>query len=504
MPDKVSILGCLLLLHCFFLNAQTGNIDQDIVQISQCVKVERAAIISKDPLASARLLPGKKHLALDVNELEKLTDDQFLERIQYDYSRNCLKDRDTIAITENDGYRINLFCVAVQNEWMSREAAADAVLQYLNEYHNAKTAHGILPRSFYRRTGEKITHQSYGSFGQPYDVVGTAFFACSAQFIIRQFFDADNPVENEIRKLCGLICDRIDWNFAYNTDRKCFTWFKNGEDGLIFDGKDLAGEMDETFFLQLLVLSSKNWDYGNEAYNHYVSAMKSDTQYGYTYFATKEYNYKTSSQFTGIHVNNQAILKLKDYPTAKLGYLVQPHIWFDFRRYRDSLCNAIDMDYFENTRNVVLAQIKYAKLNPGNHPLYGDVWGFYDTYSPISKKWMVTGVPAEGDIDEGTISLNAVLSAISFAPQETIHCLRVLYENYKSKGIYTESGWVVSVNTKTGEVAPFTEEFFAPVNVLSIENYRSGLIWKIAKTAPEYTTSFRKAGLLKVKPNETQ
>ena len=145
MPYKVSILGCLLFLQCFFLNAQTGNIEQNSVQISQCVKVESAAIIIKDPLASARLLPGKKHLALDVNELEKLTDDQFLERIQYDYSRNCLKDRDTIATTENDGYRINLFCLAVQNEWMSREAAADAVLQYLNEYYNAKTAHGIFP-----------------------------------------------------------------------------------------------------------------------------------------------------------------------------------------------------------------------------------------------------------------------------------------------------------------------------------------------------------------------
>jgi hypothetical protein len=498
------VFGFLLLLQCFSLKAQLVDKVQDIARVSKFASSKAALSYGRDILAAAQLLPDKKYLALDLNELEKLNDDQFLERIQYDFSRNLLKNKDSIAITENDGYRINIFAVAVQNGWMSRAAAAEAVLQYLHEYHNAETARGIFPRSFYRETGKKITNQSYGSFGQPYDVVGTAFFACSAQFIIRQFFDAYNPAENEIRQLCRIICDRIDWSFAYNTDRKCFTWFKNGEEGLVFDGKDLAGEMDETFFLQLLVLSSKNWDYGNEAYNQYVSVLKTDTQYGYTYFATKEYNYKTSSQFTGIQVNNQDILKLKDYPTAKLGYLVQPHIWFDFRGYRDSLCNANDMDYFENTRNVVRAQIKYAKLNPGNHPLYGDVWGFYDTYSPISKKWMVTGVPAEGDIDEGTISLNAVLSAVSFAPQETIHCLRTLYENYKHKGIYTDSGWVVSVNTKTGEVAPFTEAFFAPVNVLSIENYRSGLLWELAKKAPEYADSFRKAGLLKIKPNETQ
>lgn len=456
---------------------------------------------SKQEINNGTLVTGiqfqsdKAHLNLDIRHLDQLTDDQFLERIQYDYTRNCLKDKNAIAITENDGYRINLFCVAVKNGWLARETAAQAILKYLQEYENAKTVHGIFPRSFNRSTGQQVKGQVYGTFGQPYDVVGTAFFATSAQFVIREFFDANNAVEIEIRRLCEVLCDRIDWNFAYNEKRKCFTWFKNAANGELFDGKELCGEMDETFFLQLFVLSAKNWQHGNEAYDNYVSKIFVDSQYGYNYFSTKEYNYKTSEQFTGIKVNNPKALALKDYPTAKLGYLVQSHIWFDLRGYRDSTCNVNNMDYFEGTQNAINAQIKYAQINPSKNYLYGDVWGFYDTYSPVSKKWMVTGLPMEGDTDEGTISISAVMSAVPFAPRESIKCLRTLYKEYKEKGIYSTDGFVMSVNTNNGMMAATPDSFFEPICVLSIENYRSGMLWELAKKAPEYQESLNKAGL---------
>ena len=466
---------------------------------SSCKKNDE--VKEEDILFNTPSLSKKEYLSSDVKSLDLLTDDQFLERIQYDYTKNCLTNKDSIAIAENDGYRINLFCVAIKNGWISREEGAKETLQYLKEYQNAKTAEGIFPRSFHRITGKKIEGETYGNFGQPFDVVGTAFFATSLQFIVRQFFDKNNPIENEIRKLCNFICSRINWNFAYNTDRKCFTWFKNGEDGKIFDGKDLVGEMDETFFMQLLVLGSKNWNYANEAYDNYLSKIFIDEQYGYRYFSTKQYDYKNSKQFTGITVNNEEILKLDNYPTAKLGYLVQSHIWFDLKGYRDSICNANNLDYFEGTQNAIKAQIKYAQLNPGNNFLYGDVWGFYDTYSPVSQKWMVTGLPAEGDVDEGTISISAVISAIPFAPKESIKCLRILYNEFKNEGIYTDKGFVMSVNTNNRKTAPKPDTFFQPINVLSIENYRSGMLWEMAKKAPEYKESYNMAGLQYIDKN---
>lgn len=454
---------------------------------------------SKSYLFDEELFLEKEFLLLDTLKLDKLNNDEFLERIQFDYTNSILnKEEDSIIVTEKDGYRINLFVVGVKNRWFSRDKAADIVLKYLKQYEQAKHIEGFFPRSFSRKTGDFVPGKEYYNFGQPYDVVGTAFLATSLKFVIKQFFDKNNQTENSIRDFCDKICKRINWDFAYREDRSCFTWFKNGKEGLLFDGKDLIGEMDETFFLQLYVLSAKKWSHKNEAYKNYTSKIFVDNQYGYKYFSTKQYNYKNSKQFSGITVKNSEIKKLENYPTAKLGYLVQSHIWFDLANYRDSICNINKMDYFQGVQNAIKAQIQYAQTNPGNNHLYDKVWGFYDTYSPISKKWMVTGLPAEGDYDEGTIAISAVISSINFEPEKTINCLRVLYNEFKSNGIYGKNGFQMSVNTNTRETAKNPDYFFQPINILSIENYRSGLIWQLAKKNKDYHKSFQEAGLKKI------
>jgi hypothetical protein len=384
----------------------------------------------------------------------------------------------------------------VKNEWIKRNVAAAEVLQYLREFQRAKTIHGIMPRTFDRNTGEKAK-VDYWTFGRPYDVVGTAFMEASLQLVVRQFFDKNNSAEKEIRKLCNQICNRIDWNFAYDKSRKCFTWFKNGEDGSRFDGKELLGEMDETFFLQMLVLGSKTWKYDDEAYRQYLSRVFIDSQYGFRYYGTKEYNYKETGNLKYMQINNQDVLNSKDYPMAKLGYLVQPHIWFDFRGKYDEFCRKNGMDYFRSVQNAIDAQIEYARRNPGRFPYYGQVWGFYDTYSLPLKAWVNKGLPAEGDIDEGTISIDAAISAVLFKPKEAIACLRTLYKEFNKDGVYTLSGWVTSVNTQSRQVSSFfCDSFFPPINVLLIENYRSGLIWKLSQLAPEYKMMLRRAQLI--------
>ncbi len=476
---KYILLSILLIVTCKSFSNGAQNRDKSTKSIAE-------------NLADASKMPNKQFLALDPSLLEDLSDDQFLERIQYDYTRNCLGRKDSLCTIENDGFRISLFCIAVKNNWLERERAATEVLQYLREFQRAKTMNGIMPRTFDRNTGEK-SKVRYGEFGRPYDVVGTAFMAATLQFVVRQFFNFDTDSEKEIRQLCNEICNRIDWNFAYDDNQKCFTWFKNGDDGNLFDGKALLGEMDETFFMQLIVLGSKTWKHENEAYQEYLSKVFIDSQYGYRYYGTKEYNYKETGLLNHMKINNPEVLKSKDYPMAKLGYLVQPHIWFDFRNYNDDFCRKNNLNYFESVKNAISAQIQYAKNNPGNYPYYGDVWGFYDTCSPVTKKWMINGLPAEGDIDEGTISIDAAISAIVFDPESSIRCLQTLYKTFNN--IYTSQGIATSVNTPSGKVSRFfCDSFFPPINVLLVENYRSGLIWDLSKSAPEYGIAFEKAG----------
>ncbi len=475
-------LVCITLPACGgTYSAPPGEVVDNDKPVQRIDPQEVAGIAEE--LKAARTATGNEHLRVDLDQLDGLSDDQFLARIQFDYLRYYLTHKTSPARTEIDGYVVNLFVVASHNGWMSREQAATGVLEYLRDYERAETANGILPRLFDRKSGQRIA-------GQPYDVVGTAFLTASVQYVIRQFFDGSDADEVEIRRLCNLLIDRVDWDYAYDTGNQAFTWFKDGSNPARPSGKVLKGELDETFFLQFLVLTSKNWSHGLESYEAYIEAMPWDEFYGYGFFSTREPEYKRSEQFTGINVLNPKHELLEDYPTAKLGYLLQTHTWFKLRGFQDHVTRAKGIDYFSNTYNAIQAQIAYAKQNPANHPYYGAVWGFYDTYSPISRKWMITGLPAEGDTDEGTVSISAVLSSIPIAPEDSIHCLRTLYKEFNQLGIYTPRGFVMSVNTRTGEVASTPDEFFAPINVLSIENHRSGLLWRLAEKAPEYHQLF--------------
>jgi len=416
-------------------------------------------ISGRNSLGAVYNIPDNRHLRLPPTEIDGLDDDQFLERIQFDYARVYLFSFLPEARTEIDAFIAPLYCMAAERKWIDREVAAESVLKLLRQYEQAETAKGIFPRLFDRSTGKRIP-------GQPYDVVGTGFFACSIMLFIRPYFDADDPKEKEIRDLAQKIYERIDFNYAYDREKECFWWNKNGDDPSRFDGKPLRDWLDETLSLQLITLSSPGWDYDDDAYRTYTSTMKWESAYGYDYFMDRQ-----------------------------LGYLLMPHLWFDFRGYRDRACRQKRIDYFENTHRAVLSHIAYAKKNPGGYPLYGDVWGFYDCESPLTGKWTVMGLPMEGDIDEGTISISAVISSISFEPRKTIRCLRELYREYKDKGIYTDKGFMMSVNTKTGQVASGPDEFFLAINALMIENYRSNMFWDLAKKTPEYNKAFEVAGL---------
>ena len=72
-----------------------------VVLASSCKTTHE--ISNKNLVSGIRFLPKKEHLNLDVKHLDQLTDDQFLERIEYDYTSNCLKNKDSIAIQKMMG-----------------------------------------------------------------------------------------------------------------------------------------------------------------------------------------------------------------------------------------------------------------------------------------------------------------------------------------------------------------------------------------------------------------
>src|SRR5215475_4922915 len=152
------------------------------------------------------------------------------------------------------------------------------------------------------------------------------------------------------------------------------------------------------------------------------------------------------------------------------------YMGFDPRALEDRYTN-----YFENNRN--LARINYAHCveNPGHFTGYGkDTWGLTASDDQI-------GYRPHGpttSTDNGTITPTAALASFPYTPQESMAAFKHFYRDLGDRlwGIYGPR-----------DAFNLTHHWFSPIFmglnqapiVVMIENYRTGLIWKLFMSNPE-------------------
>nr|WP_240047719.1 glucoamylase family protein [Sphingomonas panacisoli] len=145
---------------------------------------------------------------------------------------------------------------------------------------------------------------------------------------------------------------------------------------------------------------------------------------------------------------------------------------FDPRGKRDKYAN-----YFTNNRNIMLIQRAYALENPRKWSGYGDdAWGFSAGVNNGG------GRPLQRD-DNGTLEVHAALGAMPIRRRDRC-ALRHYYRDLGPRlwGVY---GFPDSFNESQG----WYEEAYMALDqaqtVAMIENYRTGLLWKLFMSNPK-------------------
>ncbi|MDO9374825.1 MAG: glucoamylase family protein, partial [Ferruginibacter sp.] len=145
-------------------------------------------------------------------------------------------------------------------------------------------------------------------------------------------------------------------------------------------------------------------------------------------------------------------------------------------------------DYWEQNRNHTLINYDYCVDNPKGFKGYGEnCWGLTasDTYNGYAAH-----SPTE---DLGTISPTAALSAFPYTPDLSMKALKHFYYDLGDK-IWSVYGFVDAFNeTKNWYATSHLAIDQGPIIVM-IENYRSGLLWKLFMSAPEIKLSLEKLG----------
>ena len=302
------------------------------------------------------------------------------------------------------------------------------------------------------------------------------------------YYDRNTPQEKEIRQLADRLYRAVDW--PWMQARKpliSMGWTPGGR----FIPDDWKG-YDEGKLVYILALGSPTHPVDADAWAAWCATYP-----------------KQWGAFQGYTFLNFGPLFGHQYSEA----------WVDFRGIRDAWSRAHDLDYAENGRLATYAQRAYAIANPGHWTGYGaDVWGLTASDGPGDvtvnspqgvrrfSAYMARGAGLDDVTDDGTIAPTAAGGSIAFAPSIVVPALMAMKQRY-GRYIYNRYGFVDAFNPSfhgTPENGRTYAGFGWADNqqlgidqgpiLLMIENWRSGMVWRVMKKNPYIRRGLQRAG----------
>jgi hypothetical protein len=168
------------------------------------------------------------------------------------------------------------------------------------------------------------------------------------------------------------------------------------------------------------------------------------------------------------------------------------------------------VDFFEQNRSHALINRAHCIVNPGGYKGYGrECWGLTASYSVMrdmnqvarggedifkAKKPLEQGYCAHSPVeDRGVIAPTAALGSFPYTPDYAMEALRFFYERLGDK-VWGRRGFADAFSIHHGWVADGQIAIDQGPIVAMIENYRSGLLWDLFMNAPEVKNGLSKLG----------
>lgn len=367
--------------------------------------------------------------------------------------------------------------LAAEREHLPRELMAERVLNKLQFFWSSP--HGPEPdatgyKGFYyhfldMETGRRVWNCELSTMDSAFLLVG-ALTAAS-------YFDRDTDDEYEIRILADALYRRADWRWALNGGATVTHGWKPETGFLPYRWKGY----DEALLLYVLGLGSPTYPLPEDSYAAWASTYEWKTIYGHEYL------------YSGPLFTHQL-----------------SHLWIDFRGIQDAFMSDRGIDYFENSRRAAYVHQQYAIRNLLEFEGYNDLcWGLTASDGPGWTVRKVKGIErrffdyiargAPYGPDDGTIAPWAVVASLPFAPEIVLPTIKSFSQ--MDLGMLDPYGFKATFNrtfpvegSDHGWVSPWHFGIDQGPIILMIENYRTGLLWRLMQRCPYIITGLRRAG----------
>ncbi len=380
------------------------------------------------------------------------------ERIHID---GIYPENDQNVVTSGgSGFGIMALLAGIDRGYVSKAEGLERMERIISFLETCDRFHGAYPHWWYGDTGKV---KPFGQKDNGGDLVETAF-VMQALLAVHQYYINGNEQEKSLAARIDQLWREVDWNFYRKNKQNVLYWHWSPEYG--WDMNFPVHGYNECLIMYILAAASPT---------HAVPAV------------VYHEGWAENGAIIQPHQVENIPLQLR-YQGGEVGPLFWAHYSFlglNPTGLKDKYCT----DYFTEMRNVTLINRAYCIRNPHKYKGFGtDCWGLTASYS-------VEGYAAhapEAEKDKGVISPTAALSSIVYTPEESMKVMRYLY-NMKDK-VWGKYGFYDAFS-ETDNWYP--QRYLAidqgPIAVM-IENYRSGLLWKLFMSHPDVQKGLKNLG----------
>lgn len=345
-----------------------------------------------------------------------------------------------VASIASVGYGLSTIPLGIEAGFITREEGKERAYHTLLTLEQMNRTHGFWYHFVDMNTGVR-------AWNSEVSIIDTAI-------LINGVLVASRYFGGEIEALGYKLYEEIEWNWYFDETTNMFYMGYRPESG--FEGYwDMYGEQ---LMVYVLAAGSPTYSVGKGAYSLMkLLSQKSGSTDDYDSF----YMTWTGSLFT--------------YQYS--------HAWFDFSKYNDQQ----NYSWFKNSQSAVDAAIAYAKtLTQTYSGIHENSWGMSASDGPNGYVGPYGSGPSAGNAHrvDGTVPAYGAIASIVFRPEEAIRAI----ENYRTYDrFWSVYGFKGAYNLSYSNNGWYANDIIGidkGISVLMIENYLSGMIWKIYMEVP--------------------
>lgn len=384
-----------------------------------------------------------------------------LARERFHVDGNYPENDKNIVTSGGAGFGVMAILVGMERNFITKEAGKKHLEKVVRFLETADRFHGVWPHWWNGENGKVKPFSKYDDGG---DLVETSFLL-QGLLCVRQYYANGNEEEKKLAARIDKLWKAVEFDF-YRNGKNVLYWHWSPTHG--WKMNFAVSGYNECLIMYILAAASPTHGVPTEVYHE-----------GWA----ENGKIKAKSSYAGYTLN----LKYQGNPPhgGPLFWAHYSYLGLDPRGLKDRYAY-----YWKENKNLSLINYQWCVNNPKKFKGYGpNNWGLTASYS--TEFYYAHAPNMQNDL--GVITPTAALSSFPYTPMQSMAAMKHWYANLKDK-IWGPFGFYDAFSEQRNWYAPKYLAIDQGPIVVMMENYRTGLLWKLFMSCPEIQMGLKKLG----------